>query len=424
MRESNVRLIGVILLLGSVLGVVWVAASNPPVPEPDELIKPGPADPDAPEEFTTTESGLRYRILRKSDGPKPTEADTVRVHYKGKLEDGRLIDSSYKRGDMGVFTLGKGVIKGWTEALQLVGEGGMIEMWIPPELAYGKRGRSGIPSNATLYFLIELIEIMDAPEAPVEEEATLKPGPVDDDAPEEFTETPSGLQYRILRKSDGPKPSRFDIVLFHVRTWVQGEDDTLHSSYEVKRPIRRSVPALVPAMAEGMQLVSEGGMIELLVPSQLRPQFERDPSLVPSPGQPLRRIVELLDVQSLFSERIGEEDVPEEFIETDTGLKYRILKESDGKRPTLQDTVTVNYIGWRDSDGSEFDGTYNRSGPSTFSLSQGLIKAWPEALQLIGEGGIIEIVVPPQLGYGLLGNPPKIPPDETLHFAIELLEIR
>ena len=140
------------------------AASKPP---PQELIDkdrikvvPGPSDPDAPQEFTTTESGLKYRILRRSEGKKPTAEDSVRVHYRGTFDDGRLFDTTYgKTGSAGGFLM-SGVVKGMSEGLQLIGEGGMIELEVPPELGYGKEGiPPTIPPDATLHFLVELLNV-------------------------------------------------------------------------------------------------------------------------------------------------------------------------------------------------------------------------------------------------------------------------
>lgn len=123
-------------------------------------VEPGKPDKDAPKEFTTTKSGLKYRILRKASGEKPKATDTVKVHYKGwLLKGGKEFDSSYKRGEPATFPLNR-VIKGWTEGLQLVNEGGMIELEIPPELGYGDNGAGdAIPPKATLRFLVELLEI-------------------------------------------------------------------------------------------------------------------------------------------------------------------------------------------------------------------------------------------------------------------------
>ena len=121
--------------------------------------KEGPDDPDAPEEFTTTPSGLKYRILRKSDGKKPTPEDTVRVHYQGWLDDGTVFDSSYASGRPQTFGLNN-VISGWTEGLQYLPEGGKIELEVPSDLGYGDEGNSSIPGKATLHFKIELLKVM------------------------------------------------------------------------------------------------------------------------------------------------------------------------------------------------------------------------------------------------------------------------
>lgn len=121
--------------------------------------QPGPTDKDAPDTFTKTASGLKYRVLRKSAGAQPTARNTVTVHYRGWLDNGTEFDSSYKRGAPISFPL-NGVIAGWTEGMQLVGKGGMIELEIPANLGYGAQGAGkSVPPNATLHFLVELIEI-------------------------------------------------------------------------------------------------------------------------------------------------------------------------------------------------------------------------------------------------------------------------
>ena len=98
-------------------------------------------------------------MLRAGNGAKPTAAQKVKVHYHGWLDGGKVFDSSYDRGETISFGLNQ-VIKGWTEGMQLVGEGGMIELTIPADLGYGARGAGGvIPPNATLHFLVELIAV-------------------------------------------------------------------------------------------------------------------------------------------------------------------------------------------------------------------------------------------------------------------------
>ncbi|QDT10849.1 Peptidyl-prolyl cis-trans isomerase Mip precursor [Planctomycetes bacterium K23_9] len=119
----------------------------------------GPMDAAIAPEFLKTASGLRYRVLRKSDRKKPTADSTVSVHYRGWLNSGTVFDSSYERGEPTTFPL-RNVIAGWTEGMQLVGEGGMIELWVPSRLGYGERGSPGsIPPHSTLHFIVELVSV-------------------------------------------------------------------------------------------------------------------------------------------------------------------------------------------------------------------------------------------------------------------------
>ena len=129
------------------------------------------ADNKTKDGVVTLPSGLQYKILREGTGPKPATTDTVVCNYKGTLLDNTEFDSSYKRGQPATFPV-SGVIKGWTEALQLMSVGSKWELFIPSDLAYGVPGRPGIGPNATLVFEVELMSIQ--PKAEVQ---TPKPTP-------------------------------------------------------------------------------------------------------------------------------------------------------------------------------------------------------------------------------------------------------
>jgi FKBP-type peptidyl-prolyl cis-trans isomerase len=116
------------------------------------------------EGVVTTASGLQYKIETKGTGKLPTTNDTVSCHYRGTLINGDEFDSSYKRGEPSSFPV-TGVIKGWTEALLMMPVGSKWKLVIPADIAYGERGRPGIPPNATLLFDIELVSIKDPAEA-------------------------------------------------------------------------------------------------------------------------------------------------------------------------------------------------------------------------------------------------------------------
>ena len=134
----------------------------------------------------TTASGLQYKIITEGKGKKPKADDTVTVNYKGTLIDGTVFDSSYKRGQSATFPV-KGVIPGWTEALQLMPVGSKWELFIPSNLAYGERGAGNvIGPDATLIFEVELLSIgkpqkqqvkpMVKPETNPEAKPKTKPG--------------------------------------------------------------------------------------------------------------------------------------------------------------------------------------------------------------------------------------------------------
>ena len=111
-------------------------------------------------EVTTLPSGLQYMVLKEGTGKKPQATDQVKCHYEGMLIDGTVFDSSYRRGEPATFPL-NGVIAGWTEGLQLMGEGAKYRFFIPFNLAYGENGAGNlIPPYSALIFDVELIQVI------------------------------------------------------------------------------------------------------------------------------------------------------------------------------------------------------------------------------------------------------------------------
>jgi FKBP-type peptidyl-prolyl cis-trans isomerase FklB len=122
-------------------------------------------------------SGLQYKILKAGDGPKPAASDSVVCNYKGTLIDGKEFDSSYKRGQPATFPVG-GVIKGWTEALQLMPVGSKWQLFIPSDLAYGERGAGAdIQPDSTLIFEVELLSIQAKDQGADKKPETAQPAP-------------------------------------------------------------------------------------------------------------------------------------------------------------------------------------------------------------------------------------------------------
>lgn len=117
----------------------------------------------------TTASGLQYKVIKEGNGAQPKSTDTVTVNYRGTLVDGTEFDSSYKRGQPATFPVG-GVIKGWTEALEMMKAGSKYQLFIPPDLAYGEHSPSPtIPPNSALIFEVELISVQSGASSPAPE---------------------------------------------------------------------------------------------------------------------------------------------------------------------------------------------------------------------------------------------------------------
>lgn len=117
-------------------------------------------DSDAPTEYSTTKSGLKYKVLRKGSGDFPLDGDKVWTHFKLSLTDGTVIDNSYRMGFASEFEVGdKNHPVGFNEGMKLIAEGGMIELVMSPELGYGDATTGAIPGGSTIIYQIELINI-------------------------------------------------------------------------------------------------------------------------------------------------------------------------------------------------------------------------------------------------------------------------
>lgn len=117
-------------------------------------------------------------------------------------------------------------------------------------------------------------------------------------------------------------------------------------------------------------------------------------------------------------------EVTGEAVTTPSGLQYIDIQPGSGDPPSPGDTVVVNYTGWLQSDGTKFDSSVERAAPFSFVLGTGsVIKGWDEGLATMQKGGKRRLIIPPELGYGVTGSPPKIPPNATLVFDVELIDI-
>ncbi len=241
----------IIVLAGGTMNSEINAAS---VAVPEDVAK-------APESAVVTDSGLASIVLSKGTGSEhPSADDSVTVHYSGWTTDGKMFDSSVARGQSIDFPL-KGVIKGWTEGVQLMVEGEKRRFWIPADLAYGENPRPGAPSGL-LVFDIELIAIKKAVPAPAVPEDVAA-------VPTTATVTESGLASRVLTKGTGTiHPTAESNVEVHYSGWTLGGemfDSSVTRGETIVFPLNR----VIRGWTEGVQLMVEGEKRRFWIPAGL-----------------------------------------------------------------------------------------------------------------------------------------------------------
>src|SRR3954469_20723264 len=254
----------------------------PPPPSPDDI--PAPPDVKAPPaDAAKTPSGLASKVLTPGKGKeKPTAADSVEVHYTGWTTDGRMFDSSVKRGQPARFPLGN-VIKGWTEGLQLMVVGEKRRFWIPANLAYGENTGGGRPSGM-LVFDVELLGITSAPKPPEDVAA----------APKNAKKTKSGIAYRVLKKGTGKEHPKADSnVEVHYSGWTT-DGKMFDSSVARGTPATFPLNGVIAGWTEGVQLMVVGEKTRFWIPGNLA--YDNSPR----PGAPKGMLVfdiELLSIK-------------------------------------------------------------------------------------------------------------------------------
>lgn len=214
-----------------------------------------------PADSAKTESGLFSKVIQAGKGTvHPGAADTVKVHYSGWTTDGKMFDSSVERGEPISFPL-NGVIKGWTEGVQLMVEGETRRFWIPADLAYGENPGGGRPGGM-LVFDVELLGIKAAPKAPAVPEDVAA-------APESADKTTSGIASRILTKGTGTvHPKATDQVKVDYTGWTtDGKmfDSSVMRGEAAVFPLNR----VIPGWTEGVQLMVEGEKRRFWIPGKL-----------------------------------------------------------------------------------------------------------------------------------------------------------
>ena len=383
------------VLAAACLAAVVFPQDPVPAPKPSGI-------PECTSPSQKTASGLEYCVLQKGrDEAPPTADDTVTVHYTGWLTNGKQFDSSRTGGEPATFPLG-GVIRGWTEGLQLMTPGARFKFTIPSELGYGAEGAGAdIPPNSTLVFDVELLSVKRMPPKPK--------FPASNEKARKGT-LASGIAYEYLAEGKGEKAGPKDGLSFRYALFTadgQLLDCTETSSRNIGGT-REAMP--IPFLKEVADVVCMGDSMRLSVPQSVWPNAKKD-------------TVWVLTMTAIGKVPEFKASAPDKLTKTQSGLMYEVLKQGAGKKPAgPTSTVKVHYTGWL-QDGTMFDSSHARGEPAEFPLNR-VIKGWTEGVQLMSEGSVFQFTIPGELAYGSRGSPPKIPANATLVFLIELIEVK
>ncbi len=388
-----------------------VSSEDVSLEEPEPEVEPTPVEPITLDGATTTESGLQYLEVAAGEGRLPEEGDIVLMNVIGSLPDGTEVVNTYQQGQPAMAIMGNGqLLPGWEEGIMLMKAGGSAKLVLPAELAFGEAGYGIIPPNSQIIMDIEIVSI-DSPPTPTE---------VTDD---ELTTTESGLQYIELADGEGIEAESGNTVITHYTIWVQGEtEDSFVFSSTFSQPITFVIGSgdiVFPGWDEGVTGMKLGGKRYLVIPPDLA-LGEAGSGDIP-PNATLIMEVELLEL--MIPPKMADVN-DEDYVTTESGLMYYDFVEGEGDSPEAGQTVVVHYSGWLE-DGTMFDSSVERGQPFSFAIGQGsVISGWDEGLSTMKVGGKRQLVIPPELGYGENGAGGVIPPNATLIFEVELLEIR
>lgn len=246
---------------------------------------------------------------------------------------------------------------------------------------------------------------------------------------DEIITTPSGLQYVMTKKGDGIKPKKGDKVVVHY-TGKLTDGSVFDSSVERGKPFSFKLGAgqVIKGWDEGIALLQVGGKATFTIPPELGYGKRGSPPVIPADAT-LIFDVELMDVVEKVAPKPKVVPIPfdvegKETVTTKSGLQYIMVKEGMGVQPESGKQVFVHYTGYLD-DGSIFDSSIERGQPLPFKLGAGqVIKGWDEGVALLKVGGKARLIIPSGLAYGERGHPGLIPPNATLTFDVELVDVK
>lgn len=420
LKRKPGSILAAVLFVGLILSLAACQTAAPAVPATETAEPFVSTETSAPtaeptlmflEGALTTDSGLQYLELTAGTGKSPETGDIITMHFIATLTDGTQLANTYTQGQPASAVWGAGrLLPGWEEGIGLMKEGGKANLLMPAELAFGAQGSSTVPPNSQVMFEVELLSVNAAP----------VPTTVAED---QLIATGSGLQYFDLVEGQGEEAVAKGKVETLYVMWVKTDAgyDFIDQS-EANSPVPFVVgrgDVVFPGWEEGVTGMKVGGKRLLIIPAELG--FGPSGSGVIPPNATMVMEIELT---SASEPRLPTQVDEKDFTTTESGLMYSDLVTGTGDTPTAGQTVVVNYTGWLE-DGTEFDSSLNTGQPFSFQLGAGnVIPGWDEGLATMKVGGKRQLIIPPDLGYGESGAGGVIPPNATLIFEVELLEIQ
>ncbi len=338
-----------------------------------------------------TPSGLKYQDLKVGYGTVARWGDQVTIHYSVYTVDNQKIESTRDPGGQPLtFVIGRATqIRGLEEGCISMRPGGQRRLTIPPNLAYGDEGKEPlIPGGATLIYYVDMLDVSP------------------------LVTLPSGVQYMDLVVGTGASAEKYDDVLADYTGWLSDGTQFESSHDEGKIPLSFTLGTaqVIPGLDAGILGMKAGGKRRLIIPPDQAYGELGNGSTVPAYAT-LTYEVEMRQIMQPVT--------------TASGLKYHEYQVGFGSPPNVGDTVVVNYTGWL-TNGMKFDSSLDEGRePFSFAIGTGqVIAGWDEGLMSMCVGGRRKLIIPPELGYGEQGSGDRIPPNSTLVFQVEMLDIQ